>query len=262
MKKTLIALAVAASAAVSGSAMAADWVQNGTGGSVDMGGTLTPADVITPWEVKTGDAVTNLDGHIKKGQRTVNITVNKAIPVLGIRTQTNQPFTGREGISPQVNFNSAIDPSQFQEGKTTLTLDVKDNSSKKIGSLTTKVTAGALFSWKNDDTGRGNYFSLASINQPGEVFYGGLSTNYDGALDVDQVKNIAPVIFPGSMDNFTEQGTESIGKYFSRIDDSKYSAFYASGIEQGSKINITLDQPAGTDAIAWKASLPVTVSYQ
>ncbi|ENK8257946.1 hypothetical protein AB4C84_004676, partial [Escherichia coli] len=47
MKKTLIALAVAASAAVSGSAMA--WTANGTGGSVDLGGTLTPVTKATPW---------------------------------------------------------------------------------------------------------------------------------------------------------------------------------------------------------------------
>ena len=67
MKKTLIALAVAASAVVSGSAMAAGWEQNGTGGSVDLGGTLTPVEKATPWEVKVGDAVTGLDGQIQKG---------------------------------------------------------------------------------------------------------------------------------------------------------------------------------------------------
>ncbi|EDM9042609.1 hypothetical protein CXI67_24760 [Salmonella enterica subsp. enterica serovar Typhimurium] len=228
-----------------------------------MGGTLTPADVVTPWEVKTGDAVSNLNGHIKKGQKTANITVNNVIPVLGIRTQTNQPFQGAEGISPQINFNGAIDPSHFEAGKAVLTLDVQDNDSNKIGSLETKVTAGGLLSWSNN-ADKAEYFSLASINKPGEVFNGGLATNYDGALDTEQVKSLSPVIFPGSMDNFTEQGGKHIGKYFSKVNDVNvtYSAFYASGIEQGSKINITLEQPAGADEIAWKASLPVTVSYQ
>ncbi|EJN2318881.1 hypothetical protein NPL52_004738, partial [Escherichia coli] len=78
MKKTLIALAVAASAAVSGSAMA--WTANGTGGSVDLGGTLTPVEKVTPWEVKVGDAVTGLDAQIQKGQKVVDVAVNKAIP--------------------------------------------------------------------------------------------------------------------------------------------------------------------------------------
>lgn len=262
MKKTLIALAVAASAVVSGSAMAAGWEQNGSGGSVDLGGTLTPVEKTTPWEVKVGDAVSGLDAQIQKGQKEVSIAVNKAIPVLGIRTQTAEAFQGQEGISPQINFNGAIDPSKFEAGKTALTLDVKDSGSNKIGSLTTKVTAGALLSWSNDE-GRGNYFSLGSINTEGEVFNGGLSTNYDGALDIEQVKSIAPVIFPGSMDNFTDQGTAAQGKYFSRIGiDAKYSAFYASGIEQGNTIKITLDQAAsGDDPVQWKASLPVTVTY-
>ncbi|EOK2317588.1 hypothetical protein ACXAQL_004570 [Escherichia coli] len=68
MKKTFIALVVAASAAVSVSAMAAGWEQNGSGGSVDMSGTLTPVEKVTPWEVKVGDAVTGLDAQIQKDQ--------------------------------------------------------------------------------------------------------------------------------------------------------------------------------------------------
>lgn len=52
MKKTLIVLAVTASVMTSGSAMA--WTLNGSGGSVELGGTLTPAEKVTLWEVKTG----------------------------------------------------------------------------------------------------------------------------------------------------------------------------------------------------------------
>ncbi|HCN8216144.1 TPA: hypothetical protein N6448_004795, partial [Escherichia coli] len=73
MKKTLIALAVAASAVVSGSAMA--WTANGDGGSVDLGGTLTPTDVMTPWEVKVGAAVNDLNAAIRKGDTKVDIPV-------------------------------------------------------------------------------------------------------------------------------------------------------------------------------------------
>lgn len=42
----------------------------------------------------------------------------------------------------------------------------------------------------------------------------------------------------------------------------QYSGAYASGISAQEHIKITLENPAGTDAIVWKASLPVTVSYQ
>ena len=263
MKKTLIALAVAASAAVSGSAMA--WNANSTGGTVSLSGILTPVTKDTPWEVKTGNAVTGLDEKIQKGQKEVSIAVKSAIPVLGIRTRTAEPFQGREGISPQISFNGAIDTSKFEVGKTALTLDVMDSGSNKIGSLTTKITAGALLSWK-DDKGRGNYYSLSFINSKGEVFYGGLPANTDpnGALDIAQVKSIAPVIFPGSMDNFTDQGTVAQGKRSASIGNgAKFSAFYASGIEQGNTIKITLDQAvSGGNSVQWKAFLPISVSYQ
>ncbi|ENM7303529.1 hypothetical protein AB8N91_004958, partial [Escherichia coli] len=76
MKKTLIALAVATSAVVSGSAMA--WTAGGNGGSVEIGGTLTPETVVLPWEVKTGSNIADLNAKIKKGQSEVDIVASKA----------------------------------------------------------------------------------------------------------------------------------------------------------------------------------------
>ncbi|ELO5003679.1 hypothetical protein QUQ70_004860, partial [Escherichia coli] len=147
MKKTLIALAVAASAVVSGSAMA--WTANGTGGNVDLGGTLTPVEKVTPWEVKVGAAVTNLDAAITKGQSEVNITTTSAVPVLGIRTQeASKVFTGKPGISPQIDFHKAIDPTKFSGSVTDLTLSVMDAQGAKIGSLKAPFLAGAKYSVK------------------------------------------------------------------------------------------------------------------
>ncbi|HDW2448439.1 TPA: hypothetical protein RLU78_003483 [Escherichia coli] len=264
MKKTLIALAVAASAAVSGSAMA--WEANGTGGSVNIGGSLTPAENITPWEVKTGAAVTGLDADINKGQSVVNIAVDQAIPVLGIRTVSATAFPGQDGINPQIDFHGAIDPTQFEAGKTQLVIDVKaDDGVNKIGSLQTALTAVGIFSWKNISNNNGNNYSIAASEQPGDMFKGGLSTTMAGGVTTTEAQQIAPVIFPGSMDNFTDQETPSLNKYSASIaaGDATYSAFYASGIEAGKVIKLTLDSPAQGDApITWKASLPITVSYQ
>lgn len=92
MRRSLVALAVAAASVISGSAMA--WTANGTGGSVDLSGTLIPQGLVTPWEVKTGTAVTGLDADIEKGQRIVDVAVDNAIPVLGIRTVSQAPFQG------------------------------------------------------------------------------------------------------------------------------------------------------------------------
>ncbi|EFN2595282.1 hypothetical protein HKE85_004682 [Escherichia coli] len=256
MKKTLIALAVAASAAVSGSAMA--WTANGTGGSVDLGGTLTPADVVTPWEVKTGDAVTGLDAQIKKGQKTVDIAVNKAIPVLGIRTQTTQVFRGQPGISPQIDYGNAVNVDAFENGRAPVTLEVKNDTNTKIGTLTTSLGASALVSVKGPWSGYNHYYS----DTAGQGFFGGLPKNKAQAPDED----IAVNVMPGVADHYTSQGVGysevGVSTEFANT-EATYSGYYGAGIEQGKIIKITLDQVASGDTpIQWKASLPVTVSYQ
>ncbi|EHD9149691.1 hypothetical protein JOV02_004280 [Salmonella enterica] len=263
MKKTLIALALAATT-VSGSAMA--WTANGTGGSVELGGTLTPQDVVTPWEVQTGAAVTGLNVSIKKGQNTVDVPVNKAIPVLGIRTQTSTPFQGQPGVSPHVNYGGALNTSDISGSEGTLSLEVKDSANNKIGvmkapillaaQMTRKGVPGTSLSYVDDN--RNLYASSTD-----SLFYGGVGVNA-ASIAPDALSRIAAVI-PEVADNLVVQGKEvEIGEtLLASNKDITYSGYYGSGIESGKKIKITLDTPAqGNDAIAWKASFPVTVSYQ
>ncbi|EHP1067481.1 hypothetical protein KNZ44_004511 [Escherichia coli] len=262
MKKTLIALAVAASAAVSGSAMA--WTANGTGGPVDLGGTLTPVERLTPWEVSVGNAVTNLNAEIIKGQSVVDINVEKAIPVLGIRTQSNQVFVGQQGISPRIDFNSAVDVNGFTNSVSTLTLDVNGVDGNKIGTMKAPFFAAAATSKVAIE---GSFSKLWSTFASGNdrSFGGGLPKN-DAGVASDSLERAA-LVFPGAADNFNTQSIDSLSQA-SNADTFadpayKYSAFYSSGIEQGNKINIVLDNPAeGDEPVEWKASLPVTVSYQ
>ncbi|WFW99007.1 hypothetical protein NFJ90_23350 (plasmid) [Escherichia coli] len=258
MKKTLIALAVAASAAVSGSAMA--WTANGTGGAVDMGGTLNPVDKVTPWEVKTGAAVTGLDAYIKKGLSSVDISVTNAIPVLGIRTQSAETFQGQPGISPQISYGNAVDVNAFDNGRAPLTLEVKNAGNVKIGTLTSTFASGAEVSWQNHIGGLGKFNVFAA--NPGDGFFGGLAKSADKIAPNGW--DIAVSILNEFVANYNDQGapnendkTEDFTK-----DSVMYSSFYGSGIQAGEKIRITLDQPAASDAIVWKASLPVTVSYE
>ncbi|EKA9435963.1 hypothetical protein OMV97_004965 [Escherichia coli] len=257
MKKTLIALAVAASAVVSGSAMAAGWEQNGTGGSVNMGGSLTPVENVTPWEVKTGAAVTGLDAQIQKGQKVVDVAVNKAIPVLGIRTIESTAFQGQPGISPQIDYGNAVNVDAFENGRAPVTLEVKDDTNAKIGTLTTSLGASALVSVKGPWSG----FNHSYSNTAGQGFFGGLPKNRAQTPD----ENIAFNVMPGLADHYIDQGVGhaevGVTSNFSNT-EATYSGYYGAGIEQGKTIKITLDQPAGADAIKWKASLPVTVSYQ
>ncbi|EFB1110591.1 TPA: hypothetical protein ACTYED_004852 [Escherichia coli] len=258
MKKTLIALAVAASAAVSGSAMA--WTANGTGGSVELGGTLNPVEKVTPWEVKVGDDVTGLDAQIKKGQKEVSIFAPQDISILGIRSKTNT-FGAQQGISPQIDYAGHVDLRSGSWENMNLNLDVLDQAtSTKIGSLFVenfKAAGGVSMTGTNAD----GVYSVKAPNA-GNAFHGGIRSG-DKAGSAESVM----AFFNGEVSaNFSEQGMD---RTFNRIknftfndfDTAVYSAFYGSGIKKGEKIRITLDNPAGTDEIVWKASLPVTVTY-
>ncbi|WP_097316383.1 hypothetical protein [Escherichia coli] len=257
MKKTLIALAVAASAAVSGSAMA--WTSNGNGGSVSLGGTLKPVEKVTPWEVKVGAAVNDLSADIRKGDTKVNVLVKRAIPVLGIRTVEAKPFQGQSGIAPQIDFKGAVAYQQFSGSETKLTLPVTDNAGAPIGNLVAPFIAGAKYSVTGPDA-NSLYFMMAG--QAGEAYYGGLPTSKNATANVmsrvDAIDNDVTTKFVGQ-----GQGFSGVG-YSNNFANTKhkYSSYYGSGIEKGKHITITLNQAASGDAsIQWKASLPVTVSY-
>ncbi|HFK3566054.1 TPA: hypothetical protein ACGZ45_002852 [Escherichia coli] len=259
MKKTLIALAVAASAVVSGSAMA--WTANGMGDSVNLGGTLTPVEKITPWEVKTGAAVTGLDAQVTQGQTVVNVVVKNAIPVLGIRTQAvGKAFPSQAGINPAINYQNAVDFNGASNGTAKLKLDVQDATGTKIGKLEANIFTGAGIA-RSDAAGGDAY----SAYENGTSFQGGIgnSNQVIGSLSslISELNNIDPEITA----NFAWMDKPDIGKWRApdfASSNGSYSAFYGSGIKANEKIRITLDQGVtGDTQIQWKASLPVTVSY-
>ncbi len=262
MKKTLIALAVAASATVSGSAMA--WEANGTGGSVNIGGTLIPAENVTPWEVKTGAAVNGLDADIRKGDTKVVIPVKNAIPVLGIRAVDVAGFKGVAGIAPQIDYKGAVDVSGFQQGVTTVRMDVLNNNGDKIGDLESPFFAGAERSYHSEDGSAKGHRSVYA-SSAGKAFYGGIDQSrlvYEEGVVRARVAAIDPE-FTAKFDTYNS--TFSSGSVETDFNEPGYifNAFYGSGIESGKSIKITLDNPAtGDAAIVWKATLPVTVSYQ
>ncbi|MEB7742602.1 hypothetical protein NGB58_26250, partial [Escherichia coli] len=250
-------------AVVSGAAMAAGWVQNGLGGTVEFSGELTPADHVTPWEVKTGEPRTGLDAFIKKGSKVADIKLDSAVPVLGIRTQSKDVFRGTQGITPQIDFGQSVDLGSFNGGHASLTLEVKNGEGGKIGTLTTKLSAGSEFSrtnaqWK--DNKKYDLFAAAS----GDAFWGGLPKNKDGAARA--AWSLVNSIEPEFVANYNDQGVESRSEIQSdRFIDTgtMFSAFYGSGITAGETLHIVLSEPVKADSgeIEWKASLPVVVSY-
>ena len=268
MKKTLIALSVAASAVVSGSSMAAvgEWTPGSEGGSFEMSGTLVVTGTSTnPWEVKVGPNVTNLDGKINQGDSEVKITVANAVPVLGIRTHSNQAFIGKPGISPQINYGGKINLDSFSSGKTQLVLDVTDaSSSNKIGTMTTELFAGAVYSL-SDAVGNA-YSSVFGMlaSQAGDGFYGGLPKNQNGALKYAEVVSKFNEIDSSFLANFDDQkgaDVDILNRTSFESEGGKYSGAYGSGVLANESLNIKLDTPAASQDIEWRASLPIVVTY-
>ncbi|HEL7977797.1 TPA: fimbrial protein [Escherichia coli] len=260
MKKTLIALAVATTA-FSGAAMA-DWVQGGSGGSVDISGILTPSTSDSPWEVMVGDAVPGLDANVETGQTIVTIPVSTVIPVLGIRNTDVRTFAGQSGMTPQIDFNNALDTSAFSAGKTTLTLDVKNASQEVIGSLSTDLTAVAERSYFNASNGNGGARGLFA-SAAGYAFYGGVGVSDSGVLDTASGYALAPDLISDILDNYERSSNvvASAGEAVFSNTSLTYSGYYVSGIQAGETITITLNEGAAGDSINWTASLPVTVTY-
>ncbi|HBA7894256.1 TPA: hypothetical protein J1Z77_004374, partial [Escherichia coli] len=247
-------------AVVSGSAMA--WTANGTGNSVELGGTLTPVEKVTPWEVKTGNAVTDLDAQIQIGQQVVNVDVKKPIPVLGIRTASTNAFEGKVGINPEINYQGVVDLGGAERGKSDglmpLNLKVYDDSGE-IGTLTTKILAGGAVSRLN---GNDMFSVYPNDGLSNYAFKGGISTVRGSVALFSDLRSRLNALDPTITANFNEQGAHNVNEWKAPIfsENEKYSAFYGSGIEQGQTIKISLKVPAAK-AITWKASLPVTVTY-
>lgn len=268
MKKTVIAAALV-STVFSGAAMA--WTAGGTGGNIEIGGNIQITPYNTPWEVMVGAPVTNLDANITKGVTAVAIPVTKAIPVMGIRTASKTPFIGDVGLSPQINFNGAVLMDNFINGTTSISLAVMDadNPATQIGSLTADFFAGAEISTFNPNPGTGVLREKHSVvaSDVGTAFWGGLGKTYQGILGGlqggPQIKGAVTAINPEYTANYNDQGVSFVNAKKQNFwgNHNNYSAYYGSGIPVG-KINIILTAPAANDVIKWKASLPVTVSYQ
>lgn len=262
MKKTLIALAVAASAVVSGSVSATGWTQNGNGFPFEISGTLTVVEKVTPWEVKIGDAMNNMDVPVERGSSLIYIPVGKDSLILAIRPKEKVAFSGETpNITPQIEFGGAVDMTSFKDGRSTFSVDVTDPRGQRIGKMVAIFESAAEASrYKTNDSSSGKFNMYAS--EAGQFFYGGLgqsaesiATNcYDVAMRYQ-----SNVIF-----YYDDQGLYGAvtKNSFAPENGKTYSGYYTAGIPAGDSILINLDKPvAGDEAITWKASLPVTVTY-
>ncbi|HDO1329022.1 TPA: hypothetical protein P2Q96_001707 [Aeromonas veronii] len=266
VNKTLVALAVAASAMVSGSAMA--WSQNSGGGTFEMSGSISPVARAVPWEVKLGKVGLDVNVGNLSGKEISHKVTGGAL-VVGVRS-VGRGFIGQAvgGITPQVKYGVAFNGA-FKDSVTTLTLNMLDKTdkSKKLG-----VVEMPLFSY-----GEVKVIATPSVTSPSEIyhemlyaakagdaFYGALPTAAGGVLggDVGRMRITSVDSSVTSTFNTVRPTTPAQVTFRSKFDKvtDNFSGFYGGVIEKDAVVKFKLENNL-TAKLDWTASLPITLTY-
>lgn len=265
MKKTLIALAVAASAVVSGSAVA--WNPGGSGGTLNLGGELDIAGEKLPWDVAVGAGVKDLNAMLEKGAKSATIALKGDIPVLGLRLK-GDTFYGKQGLSPNIDYGTAINVDKISNGVVDTRLDVKSEHGDVIGTMTVPLWIAAESMDITVTQGRaGESISgldrvMPFANTKGDLFYGGVAKNAKGVWNDktahDFMKRVFSDIDAHWQDFERDLSTPHVVKPVEN--NHKYNGMYASAFPSGKNIVIKLNSPLQTSTV-WQASMPITISY-
>ncbi|QLM65110.1 hypothetical protein HVW09_26320 (plasmid) [Escherichia coli] len=256
MKKTLIALAVAASAAVSGSAMA--WEHGGAPSqTVKIGGTFKVGTVsVSPWEVSVGNGRLDFQTPVNPGTKNFDVVLEHAVPVLGIRNTSTAHFMGQAGINPQVTL-SGVDAKNATKSVATFWGQVRGADGAVIGNVHGPVFIGGEVSWSGSN---GDYVKALSADTAGQAFFGGLPANSGQvASDVHSRMTAMNPEYVNKFTAFSDNRQSASPETFSKA-DYKYRAYYGAGFEKGATLKVTLNTILDKDT-AWSISVPVTVSY-
>ncbi|HFN6369104.1 TPA: hypothetical protein ACH57I_004535 [Escherichia coli] len=281
MKKTLIALAVAASAAVSGSAMAGlgNFDAGNLNNKVDFGGTITPAVVQNDWVWAVGQGYNQFSHttrELTESGTKLTITAADVMPLLV--GKTSKVTVGDVGISPQIAFSDSkgtITPVWTGENaEGTMTLTVNDAQQQEIGSMTLNVAAVAPVAWAKKDAS--STVSVRSITGNGGASFEGAVGKFSSEPSFSQVDGItvaigAPSIaelqaqvksFPG-LENIAEDTSDVVGGSAAYYGDSNYaySGAYALGIPRGKQLVVKFNNAISAET-QWNAPLTMQVSYR
>ncbi|MGC6653033.1 hypothetical protein ACP0G4_25100 [Escherichia coli] len=284
MKKTLIALAVAASA-VSGSAIAAlgGWAED-QAGNIEFGGTITrPAgEVKWLWAIGDGfDSFDNMTSDLIDGGKTLNISVNQDMPLLA--TKVKNPITEQlsgTGAIPKVTFSSFdstpvnVNFIDASTGEMEIKVKNKDDGSV-IGNISIPFEYGAGGSIKElNNNGKVNLYSV-STGGTGTLFEGLVKENIKtsptkaskwSGVTVDDVYAAM-----NSVDgtNYSGPGSVDDGSWINMADlsNNNYTGnnrvryfVYGAGIPSGTNLSVKFDKPV-TETTEWQAPITVTVTY-
>ncbi len=268
MKKTLIALAVAAGATMSVSGVANAFTSAFPGGDISLGGTISTPVQSTLYEGKVG-SLTGLDSEIPVGDTTVSIVAPANAGLLALRSvQGGFDSTASDKIA-NITFNGktltqAAAGEAFSNGAIDMTLDVQDADGKKIGGITFPMQVAAVSAVvDNADSS----VVGASLYAPDDssVYYGALPQQGGNAVSsYSDALSIINGLF-SDISDYLPQVTSELSfpdaKDFS-LTGKVFNTAYAAGIVAGNTITLTLDNPATAGDVSWTASMPVVVSYK
>ncbi|GDA14477.1 fimbrial protein FaeI [Escherichia coli] len=270
MKKTLIALAVAASAAVSGSAMA--WQDGDFSGSVDIGGNITQEQPTWQWKIgnMSADAINlRLADATQSGSDNVWSNIGeKAYPILMGKTKFEYSNVS-SGMSPVITYSGDGFNIKYPADSSpiiTLTATGKTDTSK-VGTLQFKMNMFALSDmlWKGDGVTTQDKDTYQMIADTAKTYGNGYFQNagYVKTMTTDDVKNELTRILGADMITISPSAvpTQSYTgpAIFDRTDAFNIEGVYGSEYVANSG---TLTFPQNATPTDWKATLKVTVSYQ
>ncbi|HFW1339127.1 TPA: hypothetical protein ACIAY5_000910 [Salmonella enterica subsp. enterica serovar Virchow] len=251
------------------STQAQAWVQGGTGGEVDLGGTIDPAEPGSPWEVSTGKNISSLEFTVNQNASVASVVLQQNYPVLGIRTRLGKDTTFKGnaagGISPQITYTGLVTVERYNRGRLPFSLPVTSpDGARKIGVLEFQLLAAAEVSRfaPAPELNNGLRFSVFA-SQPGEAFFGGIARNSGEVMN--SVVAVIGARFPEYIEKYNPQGmiasSRSNAVTFTNPDRT-YSGFYGAGLMNGDKVIMRLNEGYQPNAAEqWKAQLGITIKY-
>ena len=279
MKKTLIALAVAASAAVSGSAMAAlgAFSAGNTNASVSISGVITKAGTSNPWVWAVGQPYDKFKhSTIDLSEEATKLTITAGENMSLLVGKVNNAFSGGTGLTPKIQFtdyNGKVTPSWTgSNAKGSMQLAVRDDQQQEIGTMTMNIKAVAPLYYASTTSS-----SISGMIQSGATDYafagavGGYG-KYGTKSEIDEVLTAfgAPATqvimnqikkFPG-MEGISDHTDSYLNSNYTALtyNNNIYAGAYALGVPVGDKITIKFNKAIIADT-KWQTQLNMTVTY-
>lgn len=266
MKKTLIALAVAAGATMSVSGVANAFTSAFPGGDISLGGTIsTPVQGV--YEGKVG-SLTGLDSNIPVGDTTVSIVAPANAGLLALRSVQGGFDSSASDKVANITFNGQTliqaAGGSFSNGAIDMTLDVQDSTGNKIGDITFPMQVAAVSAIVDNADSSVAGASLYAYDNS-RTYYGALPQQAAGAVSsYSDALSIMNGLFSDISDylpSVTSEASTPEAKDFNAT-GKVFNTAYAAGIVAGNTITLTLDNPATAGDVSWTASMPVVVSYK